>query len=88
LIDEIKYPNQQIVKQNNQNVNTQVNVESQFDKSERGKAMRQIIAAFIANIGPINTGLNFGFSAVAIPQLRAATSDIQIDDSQASWVGE
>lgn len=42
----------------------QTNVEAQNVKEERGKAMRQVIAAFIANIGTINTGLIFGFSAV------------------------
>lgn len=58
------------------------------EKQERGKALRQIVAAFIANTGTINTGLVFGFSAVVIPQLRAADSTIPIDDSQASWIGE
>lgn len=62
--------------------------ESQFDKNERGKAFRQVLAAFIANIGPINTGLIFGFSAVVIPQLQAADSLIKIDENQASWIGE
>lgn len=57
-------------------------------KQERGKAMRQVIAAFIANLGTINTGLVFGFSAVVIPQLKQNDSIIQIDESQASWIGE
>jgi SP family facilitated glucose transporter-like MFS transporter 8 len=34
----------------------------------------QVLAAFIANLGTINTGLVFGFSAVAIPQLEEAAS--------------
>jgi len=55
-------------------------------KMERGKPFRQIVAAFIANIGTINTGLIFGFSAVAVPQLEAADSFIQIDEYQASWI--
>lgn len=63
-------------------------VEQQPDKSDRGKALRQIIAAFIANIGTINTGLVFGFSAVAIPQLKLTDSTIQVDDSQISWIGK
>lgn len=67
---------------------TPIQVESQFDKKERGKAFRQVMAAFIANIGTINTGLIFGFSAVVIPQLQAPSSSIQIDKSQASWIGE
>lgn len=57
-------------------------------KQERGKALRQVVAAFIANLGTINTGLVFGFSAVVIPQLRRDDSLIQIDESQASWIGK
>lgn len=57
-------------------------------KQERGKALRQVVAAFIANLGTINTGLVFGFSAVVIPQLKQSDSIIQIDESQASWIGE
>lgn len=57
-------------------------------KQERGKAMRQVVAAFIANLGTINTGLVFGFSAVVIPQLKQKDSLIQIDESQASWIGK
>lgn len=65
-----------------------MHVESHSDKKERGKALRQVIAAFIANIGPINTGLIFGFSAVVIPQLQAASSTITVDESQVSWIGK
>lgn len=63
-------------------------VEMQNDKAERGKALRQVVAAFIANLGTINTGLVFGFSAVVIPQLKAKDSLIPINDTQESWVGE
>jgi SP family facilitated glucose transporter-like MFS transporter 8 len=48
----------------------------------------QVLAAFVANLGTINTGLVFGFSAVAIPQLEEADSFIKIDDEQASWIGK
>lgn len=62
------------------------------EKEERGKAFRQVLVAFIANIATINTGLIFGFSAVAIPQLEAENSTINdggpIDEFQASWVGK
>lgn len=58
-----------------------------FGKHERGKALRQIIAAFVANLGTINTGLVFGFSAVVVPQLRQPDSSIRINENQASWVG-
>jgi facilitated trehalose transporter len=40
-------------------------------KLERGKPLRQIVAAFMVNMGLINTGLVFGFAAVALPQLEA-----------------
>lgn len=63
-------------------------VVQQPDKNERGKAFRQIIAAFIANIGTINTGLVFGFSAVVIPQLVMPDSVLKVDDSQISWIGK
>ena len=36
----------------------------------------------------MNTGLVFGFSAVAIPQLRQKDSAIPIDENQASWIGK
>jgi hypothetical protein len=48
----------------------------------------KVIAAFVANLGTINTGLVFGFSAVAIPQLEEADSFIKIDSDQASWIGK
>lgn len=63
-------------------------VESQPNKKDRGKPLRQIIAAFVANLGTINTGLIFGFSAVVIPQLEAEDSVIPITESQASWIGK
>lgn len=75
----------QIVKTN---PNGAIHAESQFDKNERGKALRQVIAAFIANIGTINTGLIFGFSAVVIPQLQSPSSSITVNESQVSWIGE
>lgn len=85
LVD--KGPVPKIVTTNEKGV-TLPNLEGQPDKRERGKAMRQVIAAFIANIGTINTGLIFGFSAVVIPQLHAKDSLIPVDESQASWVGK
>jgi len=48
----------------------------------------KVIAAFVANMGTINTGMVFGFSAVTIPQLREADSFIKIDEEQASWIGK
>lgn len=56
--------------------------------AERDKSMRQVIAAFVVNLGTMNTGLVFGFSAVAIPQLKHIDSSIHIDLDQASWIGK
>lgn len=50
--------------------------------------VQQVLAAFFGNMGTINTGMMFGFSAVAIPQLKAPDSFIQINEDQASWIGE
>jgi len=55
-------------------------------KLQRGSALKQVIAAFVANLGTINTGMVFGFSAVTIPQLQEADSFIKIDEEQASWI--
>ncbi|XP_034938064.1 facilitated trehalose transporter Tret1-like isoform X2 [Chelonus insularis] len=51
-----------------------------------GSAVRQVLAAFVAQLGTINTGMTFGFSAIAIPQLRDANSTISIDEVQESWI--
>ncbi|XP_059469544.1 facilitated trehalose transporter Tret1-2 homolog isoform X2 [Neocloeon triangulifer] len=55
-------------------------------RPRRGSALRQVLIALIANLGPVNTGMVFGFSAVAIPQLMHANSTIKIDADQASWI--
>ncbi|CAG9784870.1 unnamed protein product [Diatraea saccharalis] len=68
--------------------NKSSNAKKQPDPSKagRGKALRQIVAAFIVNLGTINTGMAFGFSATALPQLQSNTSSIQITENQASWI--
>ena len=81
LIGNNANPKPQIVK-------TAVQVESQFDKKERGKAFRQVLASFIVNIGTINTGLIFGWSAVALPQLMAEDSSIKVSVEENSWIGK
>lgn len=55
-------------------------------RPRRGSSLRQVLMSFIANLGTINTGMAFGFSAVVIPQLVSPTSDIIIDENQASWI--
>lgn len=63
-------------------------VNASIHSTHKGKALRQVVAAFIANIGTINTGFAFGFSAVVIPQLEKPDSIIKIDESQKSWIGK
>lgn len=65
-----------------------LSIELPLPKTNRGKPFRQILAALIANLGTINVGFAFGFSAVAIPQLMAPDSVMRITKEQASWVGE
>lgn len=55
-------------------------------RPRRGSALRQILMSVIANLGTINTGMAFGFSAVVIPQLVRPDSDIVVDEDQASWI--
>lgn len=55
-------------------------------KEGRGKAFKQVLASFAANLGTINTGMAFGFSATALPQLKSPNSTLHIDESQASWI--
>ncbi|GBP27599.1 hypothetical protein EVAR_102851_1 [Eumeta japonica] len=57
------------------------------DKTARGKAFKQILAALTVNFATINTGMALGFSAVALPQLQANSSDIPVTEDQASWIG-
>ncbi|XP_071454727.1 trehalose transporter 1-like protein isoform X2 [Hetaerina americana] len=52
----------------------------------RGSALRQVLVAFVANVGTINTGMVFGFSAVAIPQMEMPNSTLPINEEQASWI--
>ncbi|XP_059052520.1 facilitated trehalose transporter Tret1-like [Achroia grisella] len=55
-------------------------------KAGRGKAFRQVMASFVANLGTINTGMAFGFSATSLPQLKSPDSTIPITDNEASWI--
>lgn len=76
------------IKNGTQGVITKTVVPEKSEKAGRGKALRQVVASFVANIGTINTGMAFGFSATALPQLKSPDSSIHITDSQASWVGK
>lgn len=54
--------------------------------SINGSALRQVLASFVAQLGTINTGMAFGFSAIALPQLESLNSTITISKVQSSWV--
>lgn len=82
-----KAPIPKIVQTTPNGATVEAGIGGNTQKPERGKPFRQIVAAFVANIGTINTGLIFGFSAVAVPQLESADSVIPIDEYQASWIG-
>ncbi|XP_015179601.1 PREDICTED: facilitated trehalose transporter Tret1-like isoform X2 [Polistes dominula] len=55
---------------------------------DKGSAVRQVLAALVAQLGTINTGMTFGFSAIALPQLQEANSTIPIvqGSSEESWI--
>ncbi|XP_018306701.1 facilitated trehalose transporter Tret1 isoform X1 [Mycetomoellerius zeteki] len=54
----------------------------------RGSAIRQVLAALVAQLGTINTGMTFGFSAIALPQLQEPDSIIPIKEgsTEESWI--
>ncbi|XP_011149996.1 facilitated trehalose transporter Tret1 isoform X2 [Harpegnathos saltator] len=54
----------------------------------RGSAVRQVLASLVAQLGTINTGMTFGFSAIALPQLQEPNSTIPITEgsTEESWI--
>lgn len=60
---------------------------AQVPKKKTGSPYRQILAALVAQLGTINTGMAFGFSAIAIPQLEDVNSTILINEDEKSWIG-
>ncbi|CAK9833643.1 Facilitated trehalose transporter Tret1 [Anthophora retusa] len=53
-----------------------------------GSVVRQVLAAIVAQLGTINTGMTFGFSAIALPQLQEQNSTIPVIEgsSEESWI--
>ena len=53
-----------------------------------GSVAKQVLAAVVAQLGTINTGMTFGFSAIALPQLQEPNSTIHIaqNSSEESWI--
>ncbi|KAH0945112.1 hypothetical protein HN011_010969 [Eciton burchellii] len=56
--------------------------------SPKASTTRQVMAALVAQLGTINTGMTFGFSAIALPQLQEADSIIPIKEGspEESWI--
>ena len=57
------------------------------DKIERGSPIRQVLAAIVAQLGTINTGMVFGFAAIANAQLKDSNDFIITTESQRTWIG-
>lgn len=51
-------------------------------------ALPQVWAALIANLLPIQAGINMAYSAILIPQLSHPQAEIRITKDEASWFGE
>ena len=65
------------------------NGDPESNRTPRGSAVRQVLAALVAQLGTINTGMAFGFSAIALPQLQEPDSIIPIEEgsTEESWIG-
>ncbi|XP_050460356.1 facilitated trehalose transporter Tret1-like isoform X2 [Cataglyphis hispanica] len=65
-----------------------VNNDPENVRTPRGSAVRQVVAALVAQLGTINTGMAFGFSAIALPQLQEPDSIIPIKEgsTEESWI--
>ncbi|XP_066589866.1 facilitated trehalose transporter Tret1-like isoform X2 [Prorops nasuta] len=57
-------------------------------KPVRRSIGRQTLAALVAQLGTINTGMVFGFSAIALPQFQERNSTIHIEagSTEESWI--
>ncbi|EZA49147.1 hypothetical protein DMN91_005251 [Ooceraea biroi] len=64
------------------------NPDPEAGRTPRGSAVRQVLAALVAQLGTINTGMAFGFSAIALPQLQEPDSIIPIKEgsTEESWI--
>lgn len=54
----------------------------------KGSSLKQVAAAVFANLGNVNTGMVFGFSAAATSQLISRDSPYRITSDESTWIGE
>ncbi|XP_011297405.1 facilitated trehalose transporter Tret1-like isoform X2 [Fopius arisanus] len=72
-------------------INTPLDAENGKNHQQQfGSSLRQVSAAFVAQLGTVNTGMTFGFSAIALPQLNATAeaivdSSVVLNDTQGNY---
>lgn len=94
LVDSALLPKIQTPTLDDGKINLTANDKQKDPESPRpinkGSAIRQVLAALVAQLGTINTGMTFGFSAIALPQLQEPNSTIPIvqGSSEESWIGK
>lgn len=69
-------------------LNNADNPDLKMTQKTNGSSLRQVAAAVFANLGNVNTGMVFGFSAAATSQLIDKNSLYRITADDASWIGE
>ncbi|KAI5712054.1 hypothetical protein M8J76_005867 [Diaphorina citri] len=52
----------------------------------KGSSLKQVAAAVFANLGNVNTGMVFGFSAAATSQLISRDSPYRITSDESTWI--
>ncbi|XP_017875465.1 facilitated trehalose transporter Tret1 [Ceratina calcarata] len=64
------------------------NSDPEAGENVNGSVVKQVLAAIVAQLGTIGTGMTFGFSAIALPQLQEANSTIPIEEgsTEESWI--
>ena len=57
-------------------------------KLTKRAAITQIIAAVVANITIISSGMGIGFPSIAMMELTNSTTSVVLTESEASWFGK
>ncbi|XP_043257845.1 facilitated trehalose transporter Tret1-like [Colletes gigas] len=91
LVDSTALPKIQSPNQSNEKFDLASNsapTDPETGQNVNGSVVRQVLAAVVAQLGTINTGMTFGFSAIALPQLQEPNSTIPIAEGsvEESWI--